>query len=123
MKIRARTRLTNSKISRMDIQFASSKLTAAMRGSLSSCKVDVDTLVYSAEPRKQTAAGEECISKYKKASKSTTRRKENKKKGIVHTSSSGRHRIQPLSHSLFSLEVLLVSISQGFFRFLCLSQC
>jgi hypothetical protein len=64
----------------MDIQFASSKLTAAMRGSLSGCKVDVDSLVYSVEPRKQTAAGEECISKYKKASKSTARRKEKGRK-------------------------------------------
>jgi hypothetical protein len=60
----------------MDVQFASSKLTAAMRGSLSGCKVDVDTLVYSAEPRKQIVAGEECISKYEKASISIARRKE-----------------------------------------------
>jgi hypothetical protein len=72
--------LTNSKISRMDIQFASSKLTAAMRGSLSGCRVDVDTLMYSAEPRKQTAAGKECISKYKKASESTAGRKEKRRK-------------------------------------------
>jgi hypothetical protein len=36
--------------------------------------------VYSAEPRKQIAGGEECISKYKKASKSTARRKEKRRK-------------------------------------------
>jgi hypothetical protein len=44
------------------------------------------------------------------------------KKGIVCTSSS-RHLIQPLSHGLFPLEVLLVSVSQGLFCFLRLSQC
>jgi hypothetical protein len=60
----------------MDIQFASSKLTAAMRGSLSGCKVDTDTLVYYAEPRKQKAAKEEYISKYKKASKSIAEEEE-----------------------------------------------
>jgi hypothetical protein len=52
-KICISTRLTNSKISWTDIQFASSKLTAAMRGSMFGCKVDADTSVYSAEPRKQ----------------------------------------------------------------------
>jgi hypothetical protein len=55
-KIRISTRLTNSKISQTDIQFASSKLTAAKRGSLSGCKVDADTSLYSAEPRKQQTA-------------------------------------------------------------------
>jgi hypothetical protein len=49
----------------MDFQFASSKLTATMRGSLSGCKVDTGTLVYSVEPRRQKAAEEEYISKYK----------------------------------------------------------
>jgi hypothetical protein len=43
------------------------------------------------------------------------------KKGIVGTSSSSRHRIQPLSHGLFSLEVLLVSISQGLSAFFTLA--
>jgi hypothetical protein len=52
-KIHVSTRLTNSKISWTDIQFASSKLTAAKRGSSSSCKVDTDTSLYSAKPRKQ----------------------------------------------------------------------
>jgi hypothetical protein len=42
------------------------------------------------------------------------------KKGMVGTSSSSRHRIQPLSHDLFSLEVLLVSISQVFSAFFAL---
>jgi hypothetical protein len=52
-KICVRTRFTNSKIFWTDIQFASSKLTAAKRGSLSGCKVDADTPPYSAKPRKQ----------------------------------------------------------------------
>jgi hypothetical protein len=63
-------------------------------------------------------AEKEYISKHKKVSKSTKG-----KKGIVCTSSSSRHRIQPLSHGLFPLEVLLVGISQGLFRLLRLSQC
>jgi hypothetical protein len=117
-KIRVRTWLTNSKISRTDIQFASSKLTAAMRGSLSGCKVDANTSVYSAKTREQKISEKEYISKHKRMSKSTKG-----KKGIVHTSSSSRHRIQSLSHGLFSLEMLLVSISQDLFCFLCLSQC
>jgi hypothetical protein len=54
--------LTNSKISWIDIQFTSSKLTAAMRGSLSGCKVEEDTLVHSVEPREQKVAEEENIS-------------------------------------------------------------
>jgi hypothetical protein len=74
--------------------------------------------VYSAKPRKQKTAEKEYISRHKRVSKSTRG-----KKGIVCTSSSSRHRIQPLSHGLFSLEVLLVSISQGLFCFLRLSQC
>jgi hypothetical protein len=51
-KIRVSTRLTNSKISWTDIQFASSKLTAAKRGSLSGCKVNADNSVYSAKTKK-----------------------------------------------------------------------
>jgi hypothetical protein len=89
-----------------------------MRGSLSDCKIDADTPVYPAKPRKQKTTGKEYISKHKRVGKSTKG-----KKGIVCTSSSSRHRIQPLSHGLFSLEVLLVSISQGLFCFLRLSQC
>jgi hypothetical protein len=58
----------------------------------------------------------EYISKHKRVSKSTKG-----KKGIVCTSSSNRHHIQPLSHGLFSLEVLLVSISQGLFAFFALA--
>jgi hypothetical protein len=100
----------------INIQFTSSKLTAAMRGSLSGCKFDADTSVYSAKPKKQKTAEKEYISKHKRVSKSSKG-----KKGIAHTSSSSRHRIQPLSYGLFSLEVLLVSISQGFFCFLRLS--
>jgi hypothetical protein len=75
-KIRVRMWLTNSKISWIDIQFASSNLTAAMRGSLSGCKIDEDTLVHSVEPREQKAAKEENISEYKKASKATSEEKE-----------------------------------------------
>jgi hypothetical protein len=59
----------------MDFQFTSSKLTAAMRGSLSGCKVDAGTLVYFVEPRRQKIAEEEYISKYKKTSKSKSRRR------------------------------------------------
>jgi hypothetical protein len=69
-KICVRTRLTNSKIFRTDIQFASSKLTAAMRGSLSGCKVDADTSVYSAKTREQKTSEKEYISKHKRMSKS-----------------------------------------------------
>jgi hypothetical protein len=50
-KIRVSMRLTNSKISWTDIQFASNKLTAAKRGSLSGCKVDADNSVYSAKTK------------------------------------------------------------------------
>jgi hypothetical protein len=89
-----------------------------MRESLSGCKVDADTPVYSAKPRKEKTAEKEYISKHKRVSKSI---EENK--GILCTSSSSRYRIQPLSHGMFSLEVLLVSISHGLFRFLRLSQC
>jgi hypothetical protein len=117
-KIYIRTQLTNLKISRTDIQFASSKLTAAMRGPLSSCKVDADTLVYSAKTREHKTSEKEYISKHKRMSKSTKG-----KKGIVCTYNSSRHRIPSLSHGLFSLEMLLVGISQGLFCFLCLSQC
>jgi hypothetical protein len=46
-----------------------------MRGSLSGCKVDEDTSVNSAKPRKQKTTEEEYISKYKKASKSTKRKR------------------------------------------------
>jgi hypothetical protein len=53
MKIRVSMRLTNSKISWTEIQFASSKLTAAMRESSSGCKDDEDTPVRSAQTRKQ----------------------------------------------------------------------
>jgi hypothetical protein len=59
----------------MDFQFASSKLTTAMRGSLSGCKVDAGTLVYFVEPRRPKAAAKEYISKYKKTSKSENRRR------------------------------------------------
>jgi hypothetical protein len=89
-----------------------------MRGSSSGCKVDADTLVYSAKPRKQKTAEKKYISKHKRVSKSTK-----EKKGIVCTSSNSRHLIQPLSHDLFPLEVLLVSIRQGLFCFLRLSKC
>jgi hypothetical protein len=51
-KFRVSTWFANSKISWTDIQFASSKLTVAKRGSSSSCKVDADTSLYSAKPRK-----------------------------------------------------------------------
>jgi hypothetical protein len=42
-----------------------------MRESLSGCKIDEDTLVRSEEPKEQKAAGEENISEYKKANKTT----------------------------------------------------
>jgi hypothetical protein len=40
-----------------------------MRGSLSGCKVDEDTSVYSAKPRKQKTTEKEYISKHKRMSK------------------------------------------------------
>jgi hypothetical protein len=43
------------------------------------------------------------------------------KEVIVCTSSSSRHLVQPLSHGLFPLEVLLVSSSQVLFCFFCLT--
>jgi hypothetical protein len=70
-KIRVSTRLTNSKIFWTDNQFASSKLTTAKRGSSSGCKVDADTSLYSAKPRKQQTAEKEYISKHKRARKPT----------------------------------------------------
>jgi hypothetical protein len=44
-----------------------------MRGSLSGCKVDKDTSVYSAKPRKQKIAEKEYVSKHKRMSKSNKR--------------------------------------------------
>jgi hypothetical protein len=51
--IRVRTRLTSSKISWINIQFASSKLTAVIRGSSPDCRVDKDTLVNPVKQRGQ----------------------------------------------------------------------
>jgi hypothetical protein len=62
-KIHARMWLTNSKISRIDILFASSKLTAAKGGSLSGCNDDADTSLYSAKPRKHQIAKKKNINK------------------------------------------------------------
>jgi hypothetical protein len=45
-----------------------------MRGSLSGCKVDADTSVYSTKPRKQKTAEKEYISKHKRMSKSNKRK-------------------------------------------------
>jgi hypothetical protein len=53
MNIRVRTWLTNSKISWIDIQFASSKLTAVIRGSSPGCRVDKDTSVNPVQQRGQ----------------------------------------------------------------------
>jgi hypothetical protein len=72
-----------------------------MRGSLSGCKVDIDTSVYSTKTRELETSEKEYISKHKKMSKSIKG-----KKGIVCTSSSSTHHIQSLSHGLFSLEML-----------------
>jgi hypothetical protein len=47
-----RTRLTNSKVSWIDIQFASSRLTAVSRGSSPGCKDDEDTLVNPTQQRR-----------------------------------------------------------------------
>jgi hypothetical protein len=58
---------------------------------------------------KETKTAEkEYISKHKRVSNPTK-----EMKGIVCTSSNSRHLIQPLSHDLFPLEVLLVSIRKG----------
>jgi hypothetical protein len=65
--IRVRTQLTNAKISWINIQFASSKLTAVIRGSSPGCRVDKDTLVNPVQQRDRKKEGKENISKYKKA--------------------------------------------------------
>jgi hypothetical protein len=64
-KIRVSMRLANSKISWIEIQFASSKLTATMRESLSGCKDDEDTPVCSARPKKQNTEGKTQIRRHK----------------------------------------------------------
>jgi hypothetical protein len=46
---RDRTRPTNSKVSSIDIQFASSRLTVVIRGSSSGCRDDEDTPVNPAQ--------------------------------------------------------------------------
>jgi hypothetical protein len=111
------TRLANSKISWTEIQFASSKLTAAMRESSSGCKDDEDTPVRSTQPRKQRQRKNHTSASIR-ASNST---KEGK--GMVCTSSKSRHFITPFSHGLFPLDVLLISVRKGLLRFICPSQC
>jgi hypothetical protein len=79
INIRVRTRLTNSKISWTDIQFALSKLTAVMRGSSPDCGVDKETLVYSVAPGKQKNSKKgKYQTKCKKASKITEEEEEEK---------------------------------------------
>jgi hypothetical protein len=65
MKIHVSAWLANSKISWTEIQFASSKLTAAMRESSSGCKDNEDTPVRSTQPRKQRQRKKAHISKHK----------------------------------------------------------
>jgi hypothetical protein len=86
-----------------------------MRESSSGCKDDEETPVRSAQPRKQRQQKRHA-SEAQKVGNSTK-----EKKGIVCTSSNIRHFIKPLSHGLFPLEVLLVSIRKGLLRFLYLS--
>jgi hypothetical protein len=68
---RDRTRLTNSKVSWIDIQFASSRLTAVIRGSSSVCKDDGDTPVNSAQQKRKE---EISINKYNSATEVENRR-------------------------------------------------
>jgi hypothetical protein len=119
MNIRVRTRLTNSKISWIDIQFVSSKFTAVIRGSSPGCRVDKDTLVCSVQHKetgKQEGKGN--ISEYKKLIANRKR-----EQGKVRTSSSSRHCVEPFGYDLLSLKVLLVRVDQRLFRFLRLSNC
>jgi hypothetical protein len=48
------------------------------------------------------------------------KQRQKKTKNIEYTSSSSRHRVQPLSHGLLPLEVLLFNISQAFSAFFAL---
>jgi hypothetical protein len=110
-------RLTNSKSSWIDIQFALSKLTAVIRGSSPGCRVDKDTPV---NPVQQRGTKEK---KERKALASArTQQKLKKRTRRVFTSSSSRHRAKTLCHGLLLLRMLFVSIGQSLFHFLRLSQ-
>jgi hypothetical protein len=117
MKIRMSTRLANSKISWIEIQFASSKLTAAMRESSSGCKDDEDSPVCSTQPRKQRQRKKHTSASIRAVNSTKTG------KSMIFTSSKSRHFIEPFSHGMFPLDVLLISVRKGLLRFLCLSQC
>jgi hypothetical protein len=104
---RDRTRLTNSKVSWIDIQFSSSRLTAVIRGSLSGCRADRDTPVNPArhkEGRKEKK--EEAVSTYNSAIEV-----ENRRQGETLTFSSSGHCVETLRHGLLSLGMILVGIS------------
>jgi hypothetical protein len=104
---RDRTRLTNSKVSWIDIQFSPSRLTAVIRGSSSGCREDGDTPVnparYKADRREK---GEKNVNKYNSATEV-----ENRRQAEALTFSSSRHYVQTLCHGLLSLGMLLVGIS------------
>jgi hypothetical protein len=107
-------RLANSKISWIDIQFDSSKFTTAIRGSSSGCKGAEDTPVCSKEPRGQRQK-KAYISKYKNGQINE------EGKSMVFTSSKSRNFIKAFSYGLLPLDMLLISVSKGFLRFLGLA--
>jgi hypothetical protein len=88
-----------------------------MRESSSGCKDDEDTPVCSAQPRNKDGR-KGTHQQVQKVGNSTK-----DKKGIACTSSNSRHFIKPVSHGMFLLKMLLVSIRKGLLRFLYLSQC
>jgi hypothetical protein len=102
---RERTRLTNSKVSWIDIQFSSSKFTTVIRGSLYGCRADGDTPVKPArhkEGRKEKK--EEDVS----TSNSATQVK-NRRQGETLTFSSSGNCVEMLRHGLLSLGMILVA--------------
>jgi hypothetical protein len=104
---RDRMRLTNSKVSSIDIQFFSSRLIAVIRGSSSICRDDGDTPVkparYKADRREKE---EKNVNKYNSATEVKNRRQ-----AEALTFSSSRHCVKMLCHGLLSLGMLLVGIS------------
>jgi hypothetical protein len=102
-----RTQLTNSKVSWIDIQFSSSRLTAVIRGSSPGCRGDGDTPTnparYKADRREKE---EKNVSKYNSATEV-----ENRRQGAALTFSSSRHCVKTLCHGLLSLGMILVGIS------------
>jgi hypothetical protein len=115
-KICVSTRLVSSKISWIDIQFDSSKFCGHQRiiVRLQRCRRHPSMFKTTKETKTE-----------KKHTSASIRILQLNKKGqsMVFTSSKSRHFIKAFSYSLLPLDTLLISISKGFLRFLCTSQC